>query len=189
MIYEFAYQGKTHLVELKEGRLVSFPGQSERGVETVLRFAQDLRPSLRSGSTTGVSTYEIDYTPDGRLLVRNGATLKEIHAVVSGDNTFVDIDGILYEFAVPSQDVNGAGGGGSAMTDPSKVLAPMPGKVVKILVKVGDPVEPKQHLVIVEAMKMENIIVAHGKGKVKAIHFSEGAQVDTEHPIVELELE
>jgi biotin carboxyl carrier protein len=65
----------------------------------------------------------------------------------------------------------------------------MPGKIVKIMAEVGGDVREKQALVIVEAMKMENPVLARAKGKVKAIHFAVGDQVDTESPIIELELE
>ncbi len=163
MMYEFVYKGETKTVDFKDNRIATIAGSG--------------------------SSLQIEYTADGRLLLRDGASLKEIHAAVNGDKTYVDIDGILFEFAKPSDAIGAGGGAGAAMTDPSKVLAPMPGKVVKILVGVGDTVEPKQHLVIVEAMKMENIIVAHAKGKVKAVNYAEGAQCDTETPIVELELE
>ena len=65
----------------------------------------------------------------------------------------------------------------------------MPGNIVKLLVAVGDTVEVKQQTVIVEAMKMENPVLARAKGIVKAVNFAEGDQVDTETPIIELELE
>jgi len=44
-------------------------------------------------------------------------------------------------------------------------------------------------MVIVEAMKMENQVNAKAKGKVKAVNFAVGDQVDTETPIIELEIE
>jgi biotin carboxyl carrier protein len=65
----------------------------------------------------------------------------------------------------------------------------MPGKIVKIMVAVGDEVTEKQPMVIVEAMKMENQVNCRAKGKVKAVNFAPGDQVDTESPIIELELE
>ncbi|MBI5267357.1 MAG: acetyl-CoA carboxylase biotin carboxyl carrier protein subunit [candidate division Zixibacteria bacterium] len=64
----------------------------------------------------------------------------------------------------------------------------MPGRVVKVLVSVCDEVKERQQLIIVEAMKMENPVSAPAAGKVKAIHFAQGDQVDTESPLVELEL-
>jgi biotin carboxyl carrier protein len=44
-------------------------------------------------------------------------------------------------------------------------------------------------MVIVEAMKMENQVNSRAKGKVKAVNFSAGDQVDTETPIIELDIE
>jgi pyruvate carboxylase subunit B len=69
------------------------------------------------------------------------------------------------------------------------ISSPMPGKIVKILVREGDKVRKGQGLVIVEAMKMENEIRSPGAGIVKKINFKEGNLVDTADPIIELELE
>ena len=68
------------------------------------------------------------------------------------------------------------------------VAAPMPGKIVKIMVEVGDEVDVKHPMVIVEAMKMENQVNAKAAGTVKAVNFAAGDQVDTETPIIELDL-
>jgi len=64
--------------------------------------------------------------------------------------------------------------------------SPMPGKVVKILVKEGDEVEKGQGLVIVEAMKMENEIKSPVKGKVEKVNFKPGDLVDAAQPILEI---
>ena len=69
------------------------------------------------------------------------------------------------------------------------ISSPMPGKIVKILVREGDKVRKGQGLVIVEAMKMENEIRSPGAGIVKKINFKEGNLVDTTDPIIELEPE
>jgi biotin carboxyl carrier protein len=163
MNFEFVYKGEVRTVELKDNRLVSFGD--------------------------GTNPIEVEYTPDGRIFIKNGVNVKEIYAAVDGDKTFVDIDGALFEFTQPSQDAAAAGEAAGDMADPSKVFAPMPGKIVKIMVNAGDVVEPKQHLVIVEAMKMENIIIAGTKAMVRTVNFKIGDQVDTDHPIIELELQ
>jgi methylmalonyl-CoA carboxyltransferase small subunit len=54
----------------------------------------------------------------------------------------------------------------------------MPGKVVKVLVKEGDEVEPGRPLVVVEAMKMENELVAEAPGTVKKVHVQPGDAVE-----------
>jgi len=59
-----------------------------------------------------------------------------------------------------------------------RIVAPMPGKVVKVLVELGAVVEPRQGLVVVEAMKMENELTAPRAGTVKEVAVSEGTSVE-----------
>lgn len=65
-----------------------------------------------------------------------------------------------------------------AGSGPQRVLAPMPGKVVRVLVQPGDEVKAKQGLVVVEAMKMENELKAARAGRVRDVLVSEGRSVD-----------
>jgi biotin carboxyl carrier protein len=69
------------------------------------------------------------------------------------------------------------------------VFAPMPGRILKILVSEGEKVRKKQSLAIVEAMKMEHEIKSALDGIVKKVNFNENQMVDTEEPIMELEQE
>ena len=59
-----------------------------------------------------------------------------------------------------------------------KVSAPMPGKILSIKVKVGDTVNKGDVMMVLEAMKMENEIVAPEAGTVASIDVSEGAMVE-----------
>jgi biotin carboxyl carrier protein len=59
-----------------------------------------------------------------------------------------------------------------------QIVAPMPGKVIRLLVNAGDEVEVAQGLVIVEAMKMQNEIRSPKKGKVERLHVKEGQAVN-----------
>jgi biotin carboxyl carrier protein len=67
---------------------------------------------------------------------------------------------------------------GTAASGPQRLSAPMPGKVVRVLVKAGDPVTARQPVVVVEAMKMENELRASRDGMVAEIHVREGMSVD-----------
>jgi biotin carboxyl carrier protein len=58
------------------------------------------------------------------------------------------------------------------------VRAPMPGRVVRVLVKPGDTVAARQPLVVVEAMKMENELRATAPGTIAEVHAREGMPVD-----------
>ena len=72
-------------------------------------------------------------------------------------------------------------------TAPSAVQSPMPGKVVKVLVAVGDEVKAGQGVVVVEAMKMENELKSPKDGKVKAVAAKEGQAVEAGQSLVTLE--
>ena len=67
---------------------------------------------------------------------------------------------------------------GASGAGPQRVSAPMPGKVVRVLVRPGEAVRARQPLVVVEAMKMENELRAGRDGTVAEIHAREGQSVD-----------
>jgi biotin carboxyl carrier protein len=59
-----------------------------------------------------------------------------------------------------------------------QIIAPMPGKVVRVLIKAGDAVEAGQGLLVVEAMKMQNEIRSPKSGTVERVLASEGQAVN-----------
>lgn len=61
---------------------------------------------------------------------------------------------------------------------PSKLMAPMPGKVVRLLVNEKDQVEVGQGVLVVEAMKMQNEIKSPKRGIVRKLAAAEGASVN-----------
>ena len=68
--------------------------------------------------------------------------------------------------------------GGDAGTGPQRIVAPMPGKVVRVLVKTGEAVHARQPVVVVEAMKMENELRAAVDGTLAEIHVRDGESVE-----------
>jgi len=80
-------------------------------------------------------------------------------------------------------EVVGAGRNGG----PSRLTAPIPGKVVAVKVSPGDEVSAGQPLVVLEAMKMENELAAEQPGRVVAVHVSDGATVESGELLIELE--
>jgi biotin carboxyl carrier protein len=81
----------------------------------------------------------------------------------------------------------GRGAGAAQAAGTQQVLAPMPGKVVKILVKAGDEVKARQGLVVVEAMKMENELRSPKDGRVSDVLVAEGASVEAGRLLVVVE--
>ena len=77
-------------------------------------------------------------------------------------------------------------GSGSAETGPRSILSPMPGRIVKVLVREGDVVTAHQGLVVVEAMKMENELRAPRDGTVSAVKVVEGMSVEARAVLVTL---
>ena len=59
-----------------------------------------------------------------------------------------------------------------------QIVAPMPGKVVRVLVQAGDAVEAGQGLLVVEAMKMQNEVRSPKRGKVERLLAKEGQPVN-----------
>lgn len=68
-----------------------------------------------------------------------------------------------------------------------QILAPMPGKVVDILVKVGEDVLEYQEVLILEAMKMENAIPAPEAGRVKEIKVKKDDAVAAQQVLIVLD--
>lgn len=62
--------------------------------------------------------------------------------------------------------------------------SPMPGNILDVRVKVGDQVKENQVIVILEAMKMENEIVAPQDGVITALYVTKGSPIDVGAPIV-----
>ena len=75
---------------------------------------------------------------------------------------------------------------GGAAAEHSSLTAPMPGTVLRVLVTAGDVVEPRQPLVVLEAMKMETPLVAPYGTTVAEVHVAEGDHVARGAPLVEL---
>ena len=76
------------------------------------------------------------------------------------------------------------GGGSVAAEGRQQVLAPMPGKIVRVLVSVGDAVRAGQGLVVVEAMKMQNEVRAPKSGTIERVRVIEGQTVNAGEVVV-----
>ena len=88
------------------------------------------------------------------------------------------VDGRRFERAGPAD----AAGHGE-----QRIKAPMPGRVVRVLVKAGETVAARQGLVVVEAMKMENELTASRGGRIKEVAVAEGASVEAGRLLVIVE--
>jgi biotin carboxyl carrier protein len=127
---------------------------------TVAVDAVEIAPSTLSILLDGQS-FEINVTPspDGKLKLQTGS--REFIAEVIDPRAW-----------------SGRRHGAVEAEGRQQIVAPMPGKIVRILVKAGDPVEAGQGLLVVEAMKMQNEIRSPKGGTVERVHAKEGQPVN-----------
>lgn len=67
------------------------------------------------------------------------------------------------------------------------IKAPMPGKVLDVMVVAGDKIEKGQPLLILEAMKMENVLKAESDATIKGVHIAKSESVESGQLLIELE--
>jgi acetyl/propionyl-CoA carboxylase alpha subunit len=87
----------------------------------------------------------------------------------------------------PPPDVSAAASDQPGSGGESRVVAPMPGTVIRLLVQEGDAVRARQPLVVLEAMKMETPLTSPYDATVSAVHVAEGDRVTGGAVLVELE--
>jgi len=90
----------------------------------------------------------------------------------------ISIDGHRYPFEVDDPRQWKRSGSGAEVQGRAAIVAPMPGKIVRVLVAEGDPVEAGQGILVVEAMKMQNEIKAPRAGHVTSIAVKAGDGVN-----------
>jgi len=141
---------------------------------TLLQVTVGDRTRLVDARRVGEMAMSLLLPPDGR----------SIDGALAAQRTAGDFDVHVAGLTIPVQ-VRQAGGfgrqkkaGAAAGTGPQRVMAPMPGKIVRVLVAAGDEVKARQGLVVVEAMKMENELRAARDGRVREVVVAEGQSVD-----------
>jgi 3-methylcrotonyl-CoA carboxylase alpha subunit len=104
----------------------------------------------------------------------------------TGDRFYVTVDGRTWPFAFAAPPASGAAAGVAGAAIGGHVVAPMPGKIVKIAVAENDAIEEHGLLIVLEAMKMEHRIEASAAATVKAVLVKEGQIVAAGTPLMEL---
>ena len=162
-----------------------------------MRYYVSLTPNDEAAKPVEVDVSEL---PNGSLDVKVGGKPVKVDLVDLGGVLSINIGGKIVDLTVegspPNVGIVASGhrsyvyvvsereraaeaakrGGGGAKD--ATVRSPMPGRIVKVMVKVGDEVQPGDSLLVVEAMKMENEIKAKAAGKVSEVHVQAGATVE-----------
>ncbi|MDP9142286.1 MAG: biotin/lipoyl-binding protein [Pseudomonadota bacterium] len=128
---------------------------------------------------------DLKTSPDGRAWLTVGERHVEVVVAVRGDDVFVHIDGEAYQLRYQHPLDRLAAQAGGAASD--RILAPMPGSIVSVSVKVGDAVAKGQTLLVMESMKMETTIAAPRDGVIAALAFDKGQTFDRDVLLLSLE--
>jgi biotin carboxyl carrier protein len=122
----------------------------------------------------------------------NGGRLSRSYEVAverrSNGERIVYVNGLVVPVSIidPRERLVRRRGTASSETGPRSIVSPMPGRIVKVLVREGDQVAAHQGLVVVEAMKMENELRAPRAGQVSAVNVVEGMSVEARAVLVTL---
>src|SRR5271166_2434931 len=156
MLYDVTIDGKNYRLELNRADGRWFCRLDGRDLEVDAILARPDVLSLRIGTLA----YE----------VKSERVANDLHLWVGSTR-----------FAAEVRDPRSLRGRARAGDDhgPRKIAAPMPGKVVRLLVREGAEVEPGAGVAVVEAMKMQNEIKSPKKGTIQKILVNEGAAVNS----------
>jgi biotin carboxyl carrier protein len=164
MKHTFRHRDRPIAVELQRKGDVNF-------LATVDEDPQELEVRVLDGATTSV---------------RLQGDAQTVRLVRIGDTYHVAVDGRVYTLAPDS--AGRAGGAHHTLATP-EIVAPMPGKILSVLVEEGQEVASGDGLLILEAMKMENRIVAEAPAVVRRVHVSDGQMVEGGALLIELEFQ
>ena len=157
MTYDVIVDGKTHRLELTRGERTWLCKVDDHALEVdAVLTARDVLSVLVGGKA-----YEVK---------RERSLQGELHMVIGSARYAVDVQDPR------SLRTRRAASGTEA--GPQKVTAPMPGKIVRILVAEKDEVKAGQGIIVMEAMKMQNELKSPKDGRVQRILTSEGSTVN-----------
>ena len=157
MTYDVVVDGKTHRLELTRAERTWLCKVDDHALEVdAVLTARDVLSVLVGGKA-----YEVK---------RERSLQGELHMVIGSARYAVDVQDPR------SLRTRRAAAGSEA--GPQRVIAPMPGKIVRILVAEKDEVKAGQGIIVMEAMKMQNELKSPKDGRVQKIMTAEGSTVN-----------
>jgi biotin carboxyl carrier protein len=157
MTYDVIVDGKSHRLELTRGERTWLCKVDDQLIEVDAALtARDVLSVLVGGDA-----YEIK---------RERSLQGDLHLVIGSARYAVDVQ--------DPRSLRTRRAAGGAEAGPQRVAAPMPGKIVRVMVAEKDEVKAGQGIIVMEAMKMQNELKSPKDGRVQKILTSEGSTVN-----------
>lgn len=129
----------------------------------------------------------VNSVAEGEMVIsREGKQSRLFVAQGKPGELLVSHGGKMYTLTVGEHEFAASGGGSQGN---GKMIATMPGKIIKVLVELGQEVKKNQPVLIMESMKMEITQTAHFHGKVEEINVTAGQQVNAGFMMIRMEPE
>jgi biotin carboxyl carrier protein len=166
MTYDVLVDGKTHRLELTRNEKTWLCKVDDQQIEVDAALtARDVMSILLGGDAFEVK--------------RERSLQGELHLVIGSARYAVEVQDPR------SLRTRRAAGGGQA--GPQRITAPMPGKIVRVMVAPNDQVKAGQGIIVMEAMKMQNEMKSPKDGRVQKLLTSEGSTVNAGDPLAVIE--
>jgi len=157
MTYDVIVDGKTHRLELTKGETTWHCKVDGHAIEVDAALtARDVLSVLTAGDAFEVK--------------RERSLRGDLHLVIGSARYAIDVQ--------DPRSLRTRRAAGSAEAGPQKITAPMPGKIVRLIVAEKAEVKAGQGVIVMEAMKMQNEMKSPKDGKVQKILVAEGATVN-----------
>lgn len=157
MTYDVIVDGKTHRLELTKG-------------ETTWHCKVDGHSLDVDAALTARDVLSVLVGGDAFEIKRERSLAGELHLVVGSARYAIDVQ--------DPRSLRTRRATAGAEAGPQKIVAPMPGKIVRVIVTAGDEVKAGHGVMVMEAMKMQNEMKSPKDGKVQKILVAEGATVN-----------
>lgn len=153
----------------------------------------NLKEAIESALGNNISQVEVISHDNGFTYIKCGENCYPIELLSNHQNEYnILINGVEYNFSLETPFSLKRKRMLNQKTSESSIIrlkAPMPGKILEVMVKTGDQVKAGDTLLILEAMKMQNAILASTKGIIKKVVVSTGQNTSKSDLLIELEKE
>jgi biotin carboxyl carrier protein len=189
--FEIEVNGRTRTVSverLKHDGSAGVPDARLVRVGVVFRVTIDGTPHLVDAVRVdggALSFIQLDGEQSERVKAGGRSHRVSVTEGASGELTLTQADGLVR--AIVNGRRSRRGGEVAGAAGEQRIVAPMPGKVLRVLVQPGQDVAARQPLVVVEAMKMENELSSPRAGRVKDVPAVEGQTVEAGRVLIIVE--